>query len=118
MNIEILRGKLEEERATLEKELSDLGVKDPVTGDWGVVGDPQDDIESADKNDMGDRDEEFATRANTLAELELRYKDIKDALQNISQNDGSYGKCSVCAKAIEEDRLEANPAAKTCKADM
>jgi RNA polymerase-binding transcription factor DksA len=31
---------------------------------------------------------------------------------------GSYGKCEVCGKAIEADRLEANPAAPTCKEHM
>lgn len=116
MDTQTLRGKLLEERAQLEKELASLGVKDPETGDWGAVGEP--DGEEADKNDMGDRDEEFAERANTLAELELREKDVNDALAAIEKNDGSYGKCGTCGQMIEEDRLMANPAAKTCKAHM
>lgn len=114
MEINILRAKLEEERATLEKELGDLGIKDPETGDWGAVGDP--DGEEADKNDLADRDEEFANRANTLAELELRLRDVNDALGKIGGSE--YGKCSTCGSMIEEDRLMANPAAKTCKAHM
>ena len=116
MDINTLKGKLLEERAQLEKELGDLGVRDPETGDWGVVGEP--DGEEADKNDMGDRDEEFATKANTLGQLEMRYKDVNDAIANIEKNDGSYGKCTISGKMIEEDRLMANPAAKTCKAHM
>ncbi|MCC7469594.1 MAG: TraR/DksA C4-type zinc finger protein [Bacteroidetes bacterium] len=116
MNIENLKGKLLEERATLEKDLNDLGIFDPETGDWGAVGEPGG--EEADKNDMGDRDEDFATRANTLAELELRLKDVNDALAKIERNDGSFGKCEVSGEMIEEDRLEANPAARTCKEHM
>ena len=116
METNILKGKLLEERATLEKELGDLGIKDPVTGDWGAIGDP--DGEEADKNDMGDRDEEFANRANTLGELELRLKDVNDALAALECGDNSYAKCSVCGNSIEEDRLGANPAAKACKAHM
>ena len=116
MNINELKGKLLEERAQLEKELGDLGVRDPETGDWGVVGEP--DGEEADKNDMGDRDEEFATKANTLGQLEMRYKDINDAILKMEANDGTFGKCTTCGVAIEEDRLEVNPSAKTCKAHM
>lgn len=116
MEIEIFKNKLLEERAGLEKDLADLGIKDPETGDWGAIGDP--DGEEADKNDLGDRDEEFAVRANTLAELELRLKDVNDALAKIEKNDGSYGVCEVSGKKIEEDRLMANPAARTCKEHM
>lgn len=116
MDINFFKSKLEEERAQLEKDLGDLGIKDPATGDWGAVGEP--DGEEADKNDMGDRDEEFATRANTLAELELRLRDIQSALAKIEANDGSYGKCEMSGEMIEEDRLMANPAARTCKEHM
>ncbi len=116
METNSLKAKLLEERAQLESELANLGVKDPETGDWGAVGEP--DGEEADKNDMGDRDEEFAERANKLAELELRLKDVNDAVAALERNDGSYGKCATCGSAIEEDRLGANPAAKTCKEHM
>lgn len=116
MTTDIFKSKLLEERALLEKELGGLGLKDPETGEWGAVGEP--DGEEADKNDMGDRDEEFAERESTLSELELRLKDVNDALSALERNDGSYGKCSTCGAAIEDDRLGANPAAKTCKAHM
>ena len=36
MEIQKLKGKLMEEKAQLEKELSDLGIFDPETGDWGA----------------------------------------------------------------------------------
>ena len=74
--------------------------------------------EEADRNDMGDRNEEFAERANTLGELETRMYDVEQALAKIDKADGSYGKCSVCGNQIEEDRLAANPAATTCKEHM
>jgi RNA polymerase-binding transcription factor DksA len=31
---------------------------------------------------------------------------------------GAYGTCKICGEKIEEDRLEANPAAQTCKLHM
>lgn len=116
MDTNIFKSKLQEERATIEKELSGLGIKDPETGDWGVIGEPGG--EEADPNDMGDRDEDFTTRANTLAELELRLNDINAALVKIENADGSYGKCEASGEMIEEDRLMANPAARTCKLHM
>ena len=42
--------------------------------------------------------------------------DIKRALKKIK--DDEYGKCELCGEDIEEDRLEANPAARTCKKHM
>jgi RNA polymerase-binding transcription factor DksA len=53
-----------------------------------------------------------------VAELELRLKDINDALNKIERADGSYGKCETSGEMIEEDRLMANPAARTCKLHM
>jgi len=115
MHTQELQQKLHEERAVLEKELSRLGIQDPVTGDWGAsLRDETDTI--SDMNDMGDRDEDFATTANTLGELEIRYKDVLLALKKIE--DGTYGICEVSGEPIEEDRLMANPAARTCKNHM
>lgn len=116
MDTNIFKSKLLEERALLEKDLAGLGIKDPETGDWGAVG--EEGGEEADPNDMGDRDEDFATRANTLAELELRLKDVNDALAKIESNNGTYGKCETSGEMIEEDRLMANPAARSCKEHM
>lgn len=115
MHTQELQQKLQEERAILEKELSRLGIQDPETGDWGASLYTDTDTIS-DMNDMGDRDEDFATTANTLGELEIRYKDVLVALKKIE--DGTYGICEVSGEPIEEDRLMANPAARTCKNHM
>jgi RNA polymerase-binding transcription factor DksA len=51
--------------------------------------------------------------------LEVRYNEIKSALKKIEESaPGAYGLCEVGGEQIEEDRLEANPAARTCKAHM
>ena len=47
-----------------------------------------------------------------LADLEARYDTILSALARIEK--GKYGRCEVCGSAIEEARLEADPAATTC----
>ena len=48
--------------------------------------------------------------------LELFKIVILKALEKIEK--GEYGTCEVCAAEIEEDRLEANPSARTCKAHV
>jgi len=116
MDTQYFKTKLEEEKKILEEELSRLGIKDPATGDWGAILKEQDESEQSDENDKGDRDEEFTIRANTLGELEIQYKRILKALGKITTN--TYGVCEISGQPIEEDRLKANPAARTCKAHM
>lgn len=117
MNTQEFKSKLMEERARLEQELADLGIMDPETGDWGAY-QTGDNADISDKNDAADFDEDFAIRANTLGELEKRYLDVKTALEKIERADGSYGVCEISGEKIEEDRLMANPAARTCKEHM
>ena len=45
--------------------------------------------------------------------LESRLNNVLFALEEIDKD--SFGLCEVCKKEIEMTRLEANPAAKTCK---
>jgi len=114
MNIQDQKNKLEEEKKLLESELRGLGQVDK-TGDWEATPETQTAPE-ADENDMADRAEDFEERSATLDVLEERLLDINHALQNIES--GTYGMCEVCGMPIEEDRLEANPAARTCKGCM
>jgi DnaK suppressor protein len=93
---------LEKELTTLEEEIKNLGVDD--------------DKDAADEGDVADDIEELES-SNTIGnQLKSRLSEVKDALQKIE--DGKYGLCEVCGEQIEEDRLDANPSAKTCKAHM
>jgi DnaK suppressor protein len=114
MNTHTYKTKLEAEKKLIEGELADLGRVD-AKGDWEATPETQTAPE-ADENDLADRTEDYGERTATIAALEPRLKDINDALAKIE--DGTYGVCEVCGKPIEEDRLEANPAARTCKACM
>lgn len=119
MDINHFKQKLEEELKEVESELSNIGTKNPniqngVT-DWQAK--PANlDVDTADETEMGDKFEEYEENTAVLKNLEIRYNDIKYALIKIEK--GEYGKCEVCSKDIEEDRLGANPAAKTCKEHM
>ena len=108
--------KLEDEKKLLEDELSSLGQVDK-TGDWKAV--PENEManqEVQDEADMADRAEDFEERSSKLDLLEIRLANVKKALDKIENQE--FGKCEKCQKEIEEDRLEVNPAALTCKECM
>jgi RNA polymerase-binding transcription factor DksA len=108
--------KLKKEKAELEKQLKSVGRKNPdVPADWEAVP-AERDISQADDNIVADGVEEYEENAAILGTLEARYKDVKSGLDKIKH--GVYGLCQVCEKQIEQDRLEANPAARTCKEHM
>ena len=113
MNTKIYKTKLEEEKKLIEDELSEIGQVDK-TGDWEAR--PEEEInnqEVQDEGDLAERSSDYEERSIKLNALEIRLSDINKALRNI--DNGNYGICINCKNKIEEDRLEVNPAAKTCK---
>jgi RNA polymerase-binding transcription factor DksA len=113
-NIEHFKGLLLEEKKQLEQELGSVGRINPENpNDWeGTPGDTQD-IDSEDENSLADKFEEFEERSAVETELEVRLNEIKAALERAEKE--TYGICRVCQGEIEDERLEANPAAETCK---
>lgn len=117
-NISYYKGKLEEEKATLEKELKTVGRINPDNPkDWEAVPPPMVDGPEPDPNDVADRIEEYEGNAGILKQLEVRYNEVTAALAKIEKGSG-YGICQEGGEEIEEERLEANPAATTCKKHM
>ena len=107
------KARLEEMLDVVKKELSSIGVQNPDNpADWV---ERTDDINTpvADPIDVADRVEDYDERRATLAALETRYNNIRRALGKIDE--GTYGICEISGKQIEEDRLDANPAARTDK---
>jgi len=107
-----IKEKLEKERDVLVAQLGDIGKLNTDTGEWEAIPEEMTAPE-ADQNDMADRFEDFEERSSMIRTLEPRLKDVLSALKNINRE--SFGKCEVCKKDIEMARLEANPAARTCK---
>lgn len=116
IDINYFKEKLTEELSLIEKELNDVGRKNPDNkADWEA--EPADfDTDTADDSEKADKMEEFEENTAVLKELEIRYNDIKDALVKIEK--GNYGFCEVSNEPIEEERLIANPAARTCEKHM
>jgi RNA polymerase-binding transcription factor DksA len=105
---------LEEELGKLEKELHELGFKNPNNpADWEPKPDELN-ILPQDENEIADTIEEFEENSAILKQLEIRYNDVKAALGKIAE--GTYGICEVSGEQIPVERLEANPAARTLTA--
>lgn len=109
-------GLLIEELAILERELKTVGQRNPRNpADWEAKPD-ETDIAPADPNEVADHIESYEENTGILKQLEIRYNEVKKALEKIEQ--GTYGICEISHEPIELKRLEANPAAATCTAHM
>ena len=107
-----IKEKLEKERDDLFEQMKDMGKLNMETGEWEAT--PEElEFPESDQNDMADRFEDFEARSSMIKTLELRLNNILKALNGLNRE--SFGKCEVCKKDIENARLEANPAARTCK---
>jgi len=116
MDIDYFKDKLEEELLLVEKELNSIGRKNPDNKiDWEAEPTLMNE-DSADPNETADNIEEYEGNTAVLKELEIRYNDIKNALAKIEKE--IYGMCEISGEPIEEERLIANPAARTCKKHM
>lgn len=104
--------KLLEEKKVIEKELSEVAKKNPSNpGDW-VPSTGETDQSKADDNTVADAFENLENNIGITTKLEIRLADINDALNKIKN--GNYGICEKGDHPIEMNRLEANPAARTC----
>ena len=111
VNLREYQSSLETELSTLTEQLHTLAIFHADTGDWELAA-TADESSSTDDNVHADANEEAAEREATLASLETRYRNIVRALGKITA--GTYGTCEVCQEPIEEPRLVANKAARTC----
>jgi RNA polymerase-binding transcription factor DksA len=116
IDTEHFKQKLLAEKASLEKELFDVGRKNPDNpSDWEAVPEEKD-TSQADENTVADSISDYEENNAIVNTLESRYNDIRSGLDKIEK--GVYGTCQICGREIEIDRLEANPAARTCKEHM
>ncbi len=106
--------KLKLEQARLTADLNAIAERKPGTpGEWQAVPEKS----SLDtRADVAEKFEELEERRATEHNLEISLREVETALERI--NNGTYGKCEVGGEPIEMDRLEANPAARTCKAHL
>ncbi len=102
--LEEIRGILEEERASVEKQLAEHGAA--IDGDSVEL-----------SVDEGFADSAAATTERSelislVEELQSRRSEVTAALERL--DDGTYGKCERCGQEIPLERLEALPTARLC----
>jgi len=115
-NTEHYKKLLERELKLLEADLKTVGRINPDNPkDWEAVP-PESENMGAEIEEVAEKMDEYESNTAVLKQLEIKYNEVKEALARA--NDGTFGKCIVCGKDIEDDRLGANPAAKTCKKHM
>lgn len=115
MNTDHFRTRLEEEKSQLEQELGTLGRRNPSNpNDWEAT--PGEHSPEADPTDVADTSEALQENQAILDDLEIRYQNVLRALKKVDS--GSFGTCEISGEMIEEDRLNANPAARTCRTHM
>lgn len=103
--------KLQEQLQTVESELKTLGWKNEA-GEWDATGGDIDPT-ATESDELADAQEEYAENRVEIEEIQIHWNDIKRALGKIEE--GTYGVCEIGGEDIEEDRLEVNPSARTCK---
>jgi RNA polymerase-binding transcription factor DksA len=103
---------LKKELAVVEGELQTVGRINPDNPkDWQPTPEPMD-THRSESDEVADNIEAFEENTAVLKQLEIRYNEIKTSLEKIKE--GTYGICEIGGEMIDEKRLEANPAAKTC----
>jgi RNA polymerase-binding transcription factor DksA len=105
-----MKARLEEEKTRLERDLLDIGRKDPKNPNHFETNYPESGSNSDDDNAM--EIAEYGDDLSLEAKLEKELRDTKKALEAIEK--GTYGKCKYCGKEIDEKRLEARPTSSSC----
>lgn len=104
------KAKLLEEKARLERDLSDIGRKDPKRPNHFETTYPESGSSSDDDNAM--EIAEYTDDMSLEAKLEGELRDTHKALKAIEED--KYGMCKYCGREIDRKRLEARPTSSSC----
>lgn len=115
MDTDSFKDRLTKEKEELERQLATVGRRNPSNpADWEAL--PPETGQESDPNDAADLIEGYEGNTAILKDLEIRYNQVLSALSRMEA--GTYGTCEVGGEEIEEARLNADPAARTCKAHI
>jgi RNA polymerase-binding transcription factor DksA len=103
-----IRAELESERNRLRAAIDTVNHRDSLTEETGDLSIGQDDhiADSASETFMRELDGGLEENAEHLLAK------VEGALQRLDE--GTYGRCAICGRPIEEERLRAVPYAKLC----
>src|SRR3989344_688522 len=98
--IDELKKKLEQEKASLTKELESFAKEDKnIKDNWDAK---RPNTEDTDMEEKADEVEEYDNLLSVEHSLELKLKDVNLALEKLEK--GGYGTCEKCSREIEEER--------------
>lgn len=107
--LEQFKKSLTGEKKRVEKELSEIGEKNPkVKGDFNVRFPQYGQSKDENAQEVTDFEKLKALEYN----LEKRLSEVNKTLEKIEK--GVYGACQTCSQEIEEPRLKAIPTAALC----
>ena len=115
MDDDAARGRLDEERSRLRS------IRDGFVAD-GLTSESEDEslgeLSSVDQHqaDVGTETFNRERDLSILERVQAELADVEHALQRL--DDGTYGTCEACGKPIDDNRLEALPAARFCLEDQ
>ena len=116
IDIQNFKSLLQTERERIENELGINAEKITAnTEDWQAV-QKETGEDTGDREDVAEAIESYENNESIVASLKTQLNEVDRALEKISS--GTYGKCEIGGEEIEEDRLTANPSARTCKAHI
>jgi RNA polymerase-binding transcription factor DksA len=107
--LEQFKKSLIEEKNRIEKDLSEIGEKNPVVEGNFDIRFPQ---YGQSKDENAQEVTEFEKNKVLEANLEKRLNEINETLKEIGKD--NYGVCRNCSLKIEEPRLKAIPSAALC----
>jgi len=111
LNLSYFKNLLEKEKTIILSQLKKLARKSPKSNDWEINPPETTNVQVSEAGEMANVFTKMETDMEIEKSLESELTDVDDALQRIEK--GNYGVCES-GDAISEDRLKANPTAKTC----
>lgn len=111
LNLSYFKNLLEKEKTIILSQLKKLARISSKGGDWEIKPPETSNVQVSEAGEMADVFTKMETDMEIEKNLEVELTEVDDALLRIEK--GNYGMCEN-GDEISEDRLRANPTAKTC----
>ena len=113
MDVEHARQQIESERTRLEGLIRDRKSETGIGRESETAAISELASNDQHQGDIGTETFEREKDFSILEQLEAEIGDLDAALRKIDE--GTYGRCEVCGKEIDAERLEAMPGTRTCR---